>query len=735
MNQSNNEKSNDNLSGTVERFLFKNGENGFTVLILQTSSGTQVTVKGYLPSIQAGQEVHLKGNWVFHSKFGKQFDAQYCETSLPVNIVGLKKYLSSGMIKGIGKVYAEKLVNHFGVNILDIINTSPEKLNEVAGIGPKRIGMIITAWKDQKEIANIMVFLQDKGISSSFATKIYKQYKHESIAVLQENPYRLCDEIWGIGFKTADEIAKKLGISNENIQRIKAGLVYTISTATNQGHLYIELNELKEKTKILLELNADHDHLLKNALINLYEKETIKLITDNDVHYLTLSQFYYSEIGTSNKLKNLLKFKSDHYLNIDEIYNELRSSNNDQINLNEKQQLGIIAALTNKVTVITGGPGTGKTTLIKNLLAVLDKNRISYKLAAPTGRAAKRIYEGTHKNATTLHRLLEFDPHGRGFKHNEKNALKLDYLIVDEASMIDIFLAHAILKAMPQHAHLILIGDIDQLPSVGAGNFLNDIIESEKVACVRLTEIFRQAQDSLIVVNAHKINKGEFPTQFMPDSKKDFLFIKEEKAENIDAHLKKIFKEVLPRYFINSSDAIVLTPMNRSIVGTHSLNYMLQNYLNPENIENSKITISGTTFKINDRVMQIRNNYDKFVFNGDIGIIESIDLTDKVLTVNFQEKIIEYEFDELSELVLAYSISIHKSQGSEYPAVIIPIFMQHFMLLQRNLIYTGLTRAKKLCIFIGQSKALAIAIRNTKGTKRITFLKKFLTTDDEQQPN
>ncbi len=718
------------LSGTIERFLFQSEENGFAVFVL-SSRGKPITVRGYVPHSQAGQEVQLTGSWVFHAKFGKQFEASACTNIVPTTVTGLKKYLGSGLIKGIGPVYAEKLVNHFGADILTIIDQTPERLAEVAGISTKRIDMIAIAWKDQKEIANLMVFLQDKGITSGLAARIYKKYRHDSMAILQENPYRVADEIWGIGFKTADEIASKLGFEPHAPQRICAGILHIISLATSQGHLYVELTDLKQKTLELLGLHAEHQSLLKEALHNLYNKAKIKLITDNEIHYITLSSFYFSEKGVAAKINTLLEKPSVYEFDFDSIYQQLRTSQPGEIALNEDQQKGILSCLQNKVTVITGGPGTGKTTLIKKLLSFLDQEKMNYKLAAPTGRAAKRIIEGTGKFAMTIHRMLEFDPKTMNFTYNESHALKLDFLIIDEASMIDIFLAHSIVKALPASAHVVFIGDIDQLPSVGAGAFLTDLIDCGKVPCVRLTHIFRQAQNSLIVVNAHKINKGQFPVSYLPEAKKDFYLIKEEKPHEIEQHLKKILFSNLKKHNISLDDTIVLTPMNRGIVGTVSLNHILQQMLNPD-ATSEKVSYAGTTFKKKDKVMQIRNNYDKNVFNGDIGIISQVSIEDKEIIVTYGDtKQVAYDFTELNELVLAYAISIHKSQGSEYSAVIIPLFMQHFMLLQRNLIYTALTRAKKLCFIVGQTKALAIALRNAKGNTRLTFLQKFLTGELE----
>ena len=437
------------LYGTIERFIYQSEDNGFSVFLLQARHSKAITVKGYIPHIQEGQEVQLQGTWVFHAKFGKQFEAHKCISSMPTTVVGLKKYLGSGLIKGIGPVYAEKLVNHFGNEILTIIDTQPERLHEVDGIGEKRINQIVEAWKDQKEISNLMVFLQERGITPALAVRIYKHYKHEALAVLHENPYRLADEVWGVGFKTADEVALKMGFHIHSPQRVAAGILFAISTVTTGGHLYVELQDLKKKTIELLEL-SDHEELIKKALHTLYNSDKIKLLTENEVHYITLSAYYFSEKGIARRINLLLNRPTDHGFEFDEIYKTLRSPKEGEIYLNEDQQKGILSCIDQKITIITGGPGTGKTTIIKKLLNILDSYNVDYKLTAPTGRAAKRIIEGTGRFATTIHRLLEFDPTGKGFTYNETHALKLDYLIVDEASMLDVFLAHALLKALPR---------------------------------------------------------------------------------------------------------------------------------------------------------------------------------------------------------------------------------------------------------------------------------------------
>lgn len=717
------------IYGIIDRVIYHNQENGFAIFLVKTNPTTTVTVKGNVASITAGEQVSLRGVWIMHQKFGKQFDAHSCEKQAPTSILGLKKYLGSGLIKGIGPAYADKLVAAFGEKVLEVIDKNPERLSSVPGIGKKRIETIIHAWKDQKEISNIMVFLQNKGISTTYAVKIYKQYKGDSIAVIEENPYRLAQDIWGVGFKTADQIAQKSGVAANCKRRITAAILHVIQTTSSNGNLYIKLDDLKQETSVLLELELDEiQSIIKLALHDLYNAEKIKLLTHEDVHYITLPSFYFSEKSIAHKVDKLLTNISHHVFNIADIQESLAKNVTDgSIALNEHQQLGVLSCLQHKVTIITGGPGTGKTTLIKKLLTILDTHRVKYYLAAPTGRAAKRITEGTQRPASTLHKLLDFDVSTMGFRYNESNALAVDYVIVDEASMIDVFLANALLKALPYSAHLVLIGDIDQLPSVGAGNFLNDMIASKKVVTTKLQHIFRQAENSLIVINAHKINNGEFPVSQDENAKKDFIFIKEDKPENIPMHLEAIYSKALRHYGIHKDDTLVLTPMHRGVAGTQKLNHDLQQMLNGQ-YDGPVMMYAGTQYQIGDRVMQLRNNYDKNVFNGDIGVIEDIDLEDKMMRVRF-DSIVEYESGDLNELVHAYAISIHKSQGSEFSAVIIPLFMQHFMMLQRNLIYTAVTRAKKLCIIIGESRAIAMAIKNNKSVERITFLKQFLTSD------
>ena len=719
------------LVGTVQKCLFRNAENGYMVFILALNAKETVTVTGCFPDVHEGTRVVLMGTWQFNPKFGKQFTATQCSVQLPQTASGIEKYLASGLIKGIGPTFARRLVSHFGEKTLEVIEKTPHRLSEVSGVGPKRIEQIMAAWQEQKEISRVMVFLQDKEVGTGLASKIYKAYGQASIEMISKNPYRLIEDVWGIGFKTADTLALKLGFAVDAVLRIQAGIVHTIGLAIADGHLYKVVVDVMREALALLELRPEHDEpLIKNAMRLLYDAEKIKIVTYQSVHYASLPQYYFSEKGIAQKIRFFLEPRERGWsIDSDAAYKMLSADRGDGVSLNEEQQRGVMMCLQNPISVVTGGPGTGKTTLLKSLLMVLEEQRVTVKLAAPTGRAAKRMFEGTGRSTETLHRMLEFSPMTMNFMRNEQNAIQADFVIVDEASMIDVFLMHSLLRALPERAHLVLLGDVDQLPSVGAGNVLHDLINSEKVPVTRLKHIFRQAQDSLIIVNAHRVNSGEFPSSkgLWETSKKDFLYTKQDQPEELFPFLKTFFQDTVKKHHFAWQQAVVLTPMNRGIAGTQRINQELQMILNSAGAGGPTVTRYGTEFRLDDRVMQIRNNYDKFVFNGDIGYITGINAEDQEVTVTFGERPLVYQFLELSELVLAYAISIHKSQGSEFDIVVIPIFMQHFMLLQRNLIYTAITRAKKLCVLVGQARAIAMGVGNVKGTKRVTFLQQFLT--------
>ncbi len=711
------------IAGTIERFIFNNPENGYTVFIITLDKQQSITASGVVPHATAGQEIELIGQWVNHKKFGRQFAIESSIQKIPSTLTGLKKYLGSGLIKGIGPSYAEKLVDHFGNAIMNIIEHEPERLQEVAGIGQKRAQLITASFIEQKDISHIMIFLQGYGISPVYAAKIYRQYRGKTVDVLKENPYRLADEVWGIGFKLADDIAQKMGFATESPHRVTAGIIYTLQLYGQSGTSYIPHEELAQKACNLLELNSD---LIEQGMATLIIQEKIKELIFQEKKYCALMAHYNAERGIAHKLQQLVRYPALIAIDSTALYQKLTAHKIGSLVLNDDQIRSIMTIFENRVTVITGGPGTGKTTLIRTLLTVLDQEKIVYKLAAPTGRAAKRITEQTGKFATTIHRLLEIDPQTFTFLHNESHALKTQMLIVDESSMVDIFLAHALLKAVPLGASIVFLGDIDQLPSVGPGSFLADCLASSVIARVKLTHIFRQAQNSLITLNAHRIITGQPPIKATPETRHDFIFIPEAQAENLFERIIHCYKTVLKQHTIAQENTVILTPMNRGVAGNFTLNHNLQDFLNGG--EKKSISAGNTTFKLDDKVMQIKNNYEKMVFNGDCGTVQEIDFHEKTMTVLFNEKTVMYEFDELNELILAYSMTIHKSQGSEYDAVIIPIFMQHYTLLARNLIYTAITRAKKLCIIIGEPKAIHCALAQARTGQRVTFLTHYLNS-------
>ena len=645
---------------------------------------------------------------------------------VPATVVGIERYLSSGMIKGIGPVMAKRLVQKFGVETLDVIEKDIERLREVEGIGEKRVEMISSAWQSQKDVRDVMVFLQGHGVSPAYAVKIFKQYGSGAVSAVRENPYRLAEEVFGIGFITADKIAEKLGIEKDSLIRARAGIQHILNQLSDEGHVYYPFEQLIEQCEKALEI--DRGIILEGMASAVSDRRLVVEETDvfgraGKAVYLT--RFHVSEEGIARRMHDLLGYPRQLPLvNRDET---LRSAEKQlKIALSERQSRAVRDSMECKVMVITGGPGTGKTTIIKAIIAIQHKMGRKVLLAAPTGRAAKRMGEATGHEAKTIHRLLEFSPKDGKFKKDEDSPLDADTFIIDEASMVDTTLMYYLLKAIPLQASLILVGDVDQLPSVGAGSVLKDIIDSGVVPVVRLNEIFRQSKESMIVVNAHRINSGQMPTtQGDQRHRADFHFIEIEEPEKALERIIGLCREKIPaRFGYRSVDDIqVLTPMHKGTVGAANLNIELQKELNPSKDE---IVRAGKTFKKGDKVMQIRNNYDKDIYNGDIGRIIKIDREEQEVAVNFDGKFVSYDFSELDELVLAYATSVHKAQGSEYPCVVMPVLIQHFMLLQRNLLYTGITRGKRLVVLVGTKKALAIAVRNNKPQLRYTLLKERL---------
>ena len=709
------------LRCVVERITYQNPENGYSVMKVKVKDYSDlVTLVGNLLEVPVGSVLLCEGEWKVDKRYGSQFVAQTWEEVMPATLYGIEKYLGSGLVKGIGPKYAQLIVSKFGLDTIEIIETDIQRLYEVPGIGKKRVEKIQESWEKQKDIKNVMLFLQGYGVSTAYAAKIYRQYGKDSIDTVKGNPYRLADDIWGIGFKTADGIANKMGYENNDPRRCKSGINYTLSELADEGHVYAEEEQLIKSAKELLQ--ADEEPI-RNAMAEMVQAEELK--TDGEAIYLP--PFYYAEVGTANRLLALLENNTANLfakpLNIEDI------SKSTGIEYDEVQIQAIKQAVDSKVMVLTGGPGTGKTTTTQGIIAALKNTGLRILLAAPTGRASKRMSEATGMEAKTIHRLLEYNPKD-GYKRNDENPLEGDALIVDECSMIDIVLMNNLMKAIPTSMRLILVGDIDQLPSVGAGNVLRDIIDSERIPVIRLTRIFRQAQSSRIVMSAHAINQGHFPDT-SNGKETDFFFMQMEEPEMVAENIVKLVKERLPKAYKQPiSNIQVLTPMQRGVVGASNLNISLQAALNPSQLALNR---GGYSFKLNDRVMQLRNNYDKEVFNGDLGYVSQVNMEDRTLQVDFDGKLVEYEVSELDELTLAYATTIHKSQGSEYPIVVMPVLMTHYVMLQRNLIYTGITRAKKICVLLGTKKALSFAIRNMSVLKRNTKLKERLNPSPEQK--
>ncbi len=742
----------DEISGSVERITFYNPENGYSVIRLKPDrrgmlpfkyaggGDALITVVGNLPEVNPGEWLRLRGQWSRHPRHGRQFEAAMCEQALPATLEGIKRYLGSGLVRGIGRALAARIVGAFGEQTLDVIELEPGRLREVDGIGPKRIDGILRAWDEQRAIKDIMLFLQSHGVSTGLAIKIYKKYGDEAVAVVQRTPYRLVRDVHGIGFKTADQIARALGLAPDDPDRIEAGLAYTLNRMADEGHVYAPQDELEPEAAEILQVAVDKVSAVLDQLErgDLVRRETLvhreapagqggqaavagNLLREERAVYLT--PFFHAEVGSSQRLRRLVDHPTSRLRSLmgslsPALFARLHAGSG--VALAPQQEEAIRTAVSHKVAILTGGPGTGKTTTLRSLLDLLDMGGFGYVLAAPTGRAAKRLAETTGRPAKTIHRLLEYQP-GQGFGRDEDAPLAADMVIVDEASMIDLLLAHNLLKAVPADAHLLLVGDVDQLPSVGAGDVLRDLIDSGVPAVVRLETIFRQAAGSLIIYNAHRVNQGLLP-ETRPEATDFFLFVKPD-VEAVPELIADIVQNRVPEKFrLDPFDDIqVLSPMYNGAAGVDNLNQLLQARLNPQG-RKAERRLGGRVYRVGDKVMQTVNNYDKNVYNGDIGRITAIDTVNQVLTANVDGMPVAYDFLEADELVHAFAISVHKAQGAEYPCVVVPVVMPHYMMLQRNLLYTAITRARQLVILVGTRKAIAIAVKNNRVATRYSAL-------------
>ena len=711
----------DKLAGVVERVTFHNEENGYCVLRVSVRGiADTVTVIGHVPSANPGEEIAAHGEWVNNPDFGRQFKAAGIATSEPNSLAGIERYLGSNLIEGIGPVYAKKLVKKFGADIFDVIDRQSARLEEVAGVGKKRRREIKASWERQKSVRGIMVFLHEHGISTARAVRIYKTYGEESLGVLQENPYQLARDIRGIGFKTADDIARKLGIPKESPERLRAGIGYVLVNATDKGHCALPEEELVELASDILEVGAPEVETVLGQMFGLGD-----LVRedpgDTGSELVFLPHLKLAEEVVAARLRHFAQQPvayppMDVGAALDWVEKATGKS------LGDEQRLAVAEALARRVLVITGGPGVGKTTILNSVLKILMLKKVEPVLCAPTGRAAKRLGESTGLEAKTVHRLLEFQPGDRGFARKEGNPLEGELFVMDETSMIDVVLMHHFLRALPDGAHLLLVGDIDQLPSVGPGQVLGDIIHSGVVPVVRLREIFRQAAESQIITSAHAVNRGELPIlDLTSGAESDFYFFQRDRPEAILRTLIQLVRERLPAKFRldRAHDIQVLCPMNRGSLGTQNLNIELQAALNPPAEMKFEVERFGVTFRMGDKVLQGRNNYDKEVYNGDIGTIVEITTDPGKIAVRFEDgRLIDYEPGELDELSLAYAITIHKSQGSEFPVVVLPVSMQQFVLLRRNLFYTGITRGRRLVVLVGEKKALKMAVEHGESGRR-----------------
>ena len=734
----------DILSGAVERITFYNPENGYTVLRLRPdhARGIQaapksaltfdglVTVVGNLPELSPGEHLRLQGQWDTHPKHGTQFKVEVCEQTLPATVAGIQGYLGSGMIKGIGPKLAERIVGRFKEETFNVIEASPDRLLEVPGIGADRKQKITAAWEEQKQVKEIMVFLHGHGVSTNLAVKIYKTYGDSALETVQRNPYQLERDIYGVGFKTADRIAQKLGLPVDHPSRIEAGIIFALNEMINDGHVYAPRELLAQRAIELLEVQPEliapaldrlaQDDRIRSEMIplsNKTDKETSQAVAESQAGYgspvIYLTPLYFGEKGVAEHLRALTDAKVS--------AESINPNNTLTEGLSAEQEAAIHMTLTHSVSILTGGPGTGKTTCLKALIRTLESQRKKVALASPTGRAAKRLSEAAGHPASTIHRLLEFSPLD-GFQHDEENPLDVDFLVVDEASMLDLLLTNHLLKAVKPGTHVLFVGDVDQLPSVGAGDVLRDLIDSGVAPVTRLNTIFRQAAGSQIITNAHLINQGKYPL-FSKDSGDFFLFSAEDADAAADWIIEIVTERVPQKFGFDAvRDIQVLSPIYRGPAGVMALNDRLQEKLNPPTSNKPERKLYGTTFRLGDKVMQTQNNYEKDVYNGDIGFVQSIDIVEQTLAVDFDGRPVTYDWSEADQLVLAYVVSVHKAQGSEFPVVVMPIVTQHYTMLQRNLLYTAITRARRLCVLAGSRRAIGMAVRNNKVANRFSAL-------------
>lgn len=721
------------ITGVVERITFNSEETGYTVARLQAPKHHDlVTIVGTFANIQAGQTLNLKGNWKEHPQYGQQFQVVEYQETKPANLTGMEKYLGSGLIKGVGPVTAKRIVAYFGLETLDIIDDEIERLIEVQGIGKKRVEQIKKAWHEQKEIKEVMVFLQGHGVSTTYAVKIYKQYGDQAIEIVKNNPYQLAIDIFGIGFLTADKIARNIGIEPSAISRYQAGILHVLGTASEDGHCFLpqpELIQLTLETLSLGDYQAEESQILEAIKIMKKEQTLTVEEAQGGMKLCYKPSFYYTETNLAKLIKKHLENPVE--VDTERVKNWLeRFTASRKIDLSPQQGEAVLKSASERILILTGGPGCGKTFTTHTVVALWKAMGKKIGLAAPTGRASQRLSEMTGLEAKTIHRMLEFDPATMGFKRDQNNPLPFEALVIDETSMLDLFLAHSLLKAMSSNCQLLLVGDVDQLPSVGAGNVLKDLINSGQIPVVKLTQVFRQACASGIIKAAHQINRGDYP-YFEPISQHpqtDCLWHNGgfEPAHGVQV-ISELLTDFIPQLGFNvSQDVQLLTPMTRGEIGTRNLNQVVQQLLNPPAADKTQVSRGDTIFRVGDRVIQLKNDYKKEVFNGDLGNIIQINLVEKELLIQYDQRIVTYDFGDLHELNLAWCCSIHKSQGSEYPVVILPLYMSHYVLLSRNLFYTGLTRAKKLAIVVGSKKVIGFTVNQLKEQLRYTRLKERL---------